>query len=87
MSMHMHHTPSERTSITLPADLMRRLIAAARGSGRSASAVVRDALEAYFSQTSVDLPSFAGVGDSGTTDTSKRAEKIIAASFRRKKSR
>ncbi|MHB2021526.1 MAG: ribbon-helix-helix domain-containing protein, partial [Candidatus Xenobia bacterium] len=79
---------SERTTVTLDRALARRLTVAARTSGRSVSAVVREALEKYFaSQDEPDLPSFTGIGDSGHTDTSERAEEILAHRFRRSRMR
>lgn len=69
---------SERTSITLPASLANRLTYEARRTGRSASAVVRDALTSYFTDaTPASLPSFVAIARSGRTDTAEQAEEII----------
>lgn len=72
--------PAERTSVTLPRSLARRLETEAEVTGRSASAVVRDALQEYFARHEEEesLPPFVGIGDSGHTDTSERAEELIA---------
>lgn len=76
---------TERTSITLPRSLSQRLRLEAQGTGRTFSGIIQEALRNYFEQQgSPHLPSFTGIGDSGTADTSQQAEEILAARFRRK---
>jgi plasmid stability protein len=76
----------ERATITLPGSLARRLRIEAQVTGRSLSAVARDALEAYLgSDESPPLPSFAAAGASGRHDVSERAEELIAAAQKRKR--
>ena len=83
MRMHKQAT-SERTTITLPAPLARRLTVEAQTTGSSVSAVVRDALEAFFAKEKAPpLPSFVGVGASGRRDVSERAEELIRSRVRR----
>jgi hypothetical protein len=49
------------------------------------SAIVREALEAYLEgQPKPELPSFAGVGDSGRSDLSERVEELLADAIRRR---
>jgi len=80
--------PAERTTVSLPGPLARHLRARAQGQGRSVSAIVREALEAYFEgQGPPELPSFAGVGASGRHDLSERVEELIAESFGRGRGR
>lgn len=68
----------ERTSVSMPRSLARRVTAEQRATGRSASAIVRDALESYFAQQGEPgLPSFTGTGDSGRADTSARTEELV----------
>ena len=75
---------SERTTVTLPTELARRLRTQAHAHDRSVSAIVREALEAYLAgQPPPQLPSFMGVGRSGKTDLSERVEEILAEAFRR----
>ena len=76
---------SERTTITLPTELARRLRTQARAHERSVSAIVREALEAYLGgQPPPDLPSFAGAGASGMPDLSERVEELLAENGRRR---
>jgi plasmid stability protein len=88
--MRMMHTMapqpgSERTTVTLPAALTRRLRTEARAHDRSVSSLIREALEAYLAgQPAPELPSFAGVGDSGITDLSERVEELLAEAIRRR---
>jgi metal-responsive CopG/Arc/MetJ family transcriptional regulator len=71
--------PFERTSVTLYRSLVRLLDVEAEVTGRSASAIVRDALQEYFARQEPEpLPSFVGIGASGFTDTSARAEELVA---------
>lgn len=74
----------ERTTITLPIELARRIRTQARANERTVSSIVREALEAYFEgQPSPELPSFVGIGSSGRGDISERVEEIVAEAFRR----
>lgn len=76
---------SERTSITLPAELARRLRTQARAHQRSVSSIVREALEAYLGrQPPPELPSFAGAGASEHGDLSERVEELLAEAARRR---
>jgi plasmid stability protein len=76
---------SERTTVTLPTELARRLRTEARAHDRSVSAIVREALEAYLAgQPAPELPSFAGVGASGMGDLSERVEELLARAARRR---
>ena len=69
---------SERTTVTLPIELARRLRTEAKAHGRPVSAIVREALEAYLEgQPPGQLPSFAGVGHSGRSDLSERVEELM----------
>jgi len=90
MRMSMRHEikgqdPSERTTITLPRSLARRLRMAAETSGMSLSGFVRKALDAYLGQEQFALPSFTGSGSSGRKNTAERAEELIASRMRRSK--
>ncbi len=76
---------AERTSVTLPTELARRLRTQARAHQRSVSSIVREALEAYLAgQPPPELPSFAGVGASGIADLSERVEELLAEAARRR---
>lgn len=76
---------SERTTITLPTELARRLRTQARAHDRSVSAIVREALEAYLAgQPAPELPSFAGAGSSGVGDLSERVDELLARAARRR---
>ena len=71
-------TGTERTTVTLPVPLARRLRTQARSHERSVSSIVREALEAYLAgQPAGRLPSFAGVGNSSTPDLARRAEELL----------
>ena len=75
---------SERTTVTLPTELARRLRTQARAHDRPVSAIVREALEAYLGgQPPPELPSFMGVGRSGMTDLSERVEELLPETIRR----
>jgi hypothetical protein len=72
--------------VTLPDDLASMLEREARRRSTSVSGVVRDALSAHFGVGRTeprDLP-FAGLGDSGHTDTAERAEEVLAEIFERR---
>lgn len=74
---------SERTTVTLPTGLARRLRTEARAHDRPVSAIVREALEAYLDgQPAPELPSFAGAGQSGISDLSERVEELLADAIR-----
>lgn len=76
---------SERTTVTLPTELARRLRTEARAHDRPVSAIVREALEAYLGgQPAPDLPSFVGAGESGIPDLSERVEELLAEASRRR---
>jgi hypothetical protein len=82
---HEQETGSERTTVTLPVELARRVRTKARSQGRSVSAIVREALDAYLAgQPPPELPSFAGVGESGIPDLSERVEELLAKAARRR---
>lgn len=82
--MRMHDT--ERTTVTLPRQLARMLRTEAQRSGRSVSALVRDAVRAYLEgRASPPLPSFGGVGRSGREDVSERAEELLAGGIARER--
>jgi hypothetical protein len=75
-----HPERSERTTVTLPTSMARRLRVVAEARQRSASHIVREALEAYLeSQVPVGLPGFVAIGDSGRGDLSERIEDLIAS--------
>lgn len=75
---------SERTTITLPRQLARTLRMEAQRSGRSVSALVRDAVRAYLEgREPPPLPSLTGAGRSGRQDVSERAEELLARGVRR----
>ena len=76
---------SERTTVTLPTELARRLRTEARAHNRPVSAIVREALAAYLGgQPAPGLPSFAGTGESGIPDLSERVEELLAEASRRR---
>lgn len=84
-SPHRNEAASERTTVTLPAELARRLRTQATAQDRSVSAIVREALEAYLAgQPAPELPSFAGVGSSGVGDLSERVDELLARAARRR---
>jgi hypothetical protein len=75
---------SERTTVSLPTELARRLKTQARAHDRPVSAIVREALEAYLEgRPPAELPSFMGVGRSGMTDLSERVEELLPETIRR----
>lgn len=74
---------AERTTVTLPRSLARRLRLEAEALGRPISAVVREALEDYL-QSDALLPTFTGIGASGSSDTSERAEELIGHRAKRR---
>ena len=69
----------KRTTIFLPEELDRDLSVYAQRSGRPAAAIVREAIAAYIveSRDGQVLPSFAGVFDSGHTDTAERHDTLL----------
>jgi plasmid stability protein len=70
--------PAERTTVTLPGELARRVRFRARIERRSVSSILREALEAYLEGAEPPpMPSFVGIGESGRSDTSERAEEIL----------
>jgi predicted transcriptional regulator len=80
--------PAERTTITLPADLNRRVRAKARLEGRSISSILREALQAYLDgQEPPGLPSFTGIAASGRGDLSERVEELLAERFNQERPR
>jgi predicted transcriptional regulator len=75
----------ERTTVTFPRELARRLRMEAQRTGRPVSAVVRDAVRAYLDRRGAPpLPSFAGAGRSGRGDVSERAEELVGRRVRRR---
>ena len=75
----------ERTTVTLPRDLARRLRMEAQRTGRPVSAVVRDAVHAYLDRRGAPpLPSYVGAGRSGRDDVSERAEELVGRRLRRR---
>src|SRR4051794_18731261 len=71
----------KRTTIFIPEPLERDLQLYARRAGRPVASVVREAVEQYLAggAAQIRLPSFAGVGSSGRTDTADRHESILFA--------
>lgn len=68
----------KRTTIFVPEGLDRDLQLYARREGKPAAAVVREALAAYLARSPGSrLPSFAGVFDSGRSDTAERHEDLL----------
>jgi len=71
--------PVERTTVSLPRALARKVDYEARRTGVSRSAIVRDALERYWAdEPERPLPDWVGSGDSGRHDVAKRAEQELA---------
>jgi Arc/MetJ-type ribon-helix-helix transcriptional regulator len=67
-----------RTTISLPEDLAQEIEREAQRRRVSLSEVARDALREHLDgQTAGGLP-FVGIGRSGTADTARRAEEILA---------
>jgi predicted transcriptional regulator len=59
----MWYSPEmEKTTIYLPSDLQRSLVAAAKSEGRSQADIIRSALEAYVTQRPAIRPSSIGAG-------------------------
>lgn len=76
---------SDRTTISLPGSLHRRLRYEAARGNRPVSAVVRDALERYLGeQEPVPLPEFTGVGEGDGTDLRGRVKEAIGEEVERK---
>ncbi len=75
-----------RSTVTLPVGMSARLSYEARRSSRSASAVVRDALAAYFATpTEGRRPSFVGIAASKAgAAPARRADKEISRIMRGK---
>lgn len=73
----------ERTTISLPEELLKRLRLIAAERGTSMAALVREALEEK-SASYRPKPRSLGIGDSGHTDTSIRAgeERAVPRSWR-----
>ena len=74
----------KRTTIFIPETLERDLQLYARRAGRPVASVVREAVAQYLSHADagVGLPSFAGIGASGRTDTADRHEELVFAGLR-----
>ena len=75
----------KRTTISIPDDLAAALEREARRCGVSVSQIARDALNARLGRTADGkrhIP-FAGIGQSGYTDTAERFEEILAAEWLR----
>lgn len=73
-----------RITISLPEDMAQALGREARRQGTSVSAVARDALAQRLrlrADRGRDLP-FAALGRSGTRDTARKAEEILAKEWR-----
>ena len=73
----------ERTTISLPEGLLKRLRVIALERGTSMAALVREALE-QVTDNHRPKPKSLGMGDSGHTDTSRRAgeERAVPRSWR-----
>lgn len=70
---------SERTTVTLPRSMARKLRLAAERERTSVSAIVREALASFLEgMPAPELPSFTGAGRSGRGDLAERAEELIA---------
>ena len=72
-----------KTTVYLESDTVLTLRQLAAAQHRSQAELIRDALAAYTRQ--IQRPKFPGMGefDSGHTDTSERAEEILADAARR----
>jgi plasmid stability protein len=66
----------ERTTISIPDDLRKRLRIIAAERGTSMATVIREALEAKVKQQR-PKPRSIGIGDSGYTDTSQRVDELL----------
>ncbi|HWO94035.1 MAG TPA: ribbon-helix-helix protein, CopG family, partial [Dehalococcoidia bacterium] len=67
-----YHDGMERTTISLPEDLLRRLRLLAAERRTSMATLIREALEAELASYR-PTPKSLGIGDSGHSDTSPRA--------------
>jgi predicted transcriptional regulator len=70
----------KRTSVSLPDEMAKALEREARRRGTSVSAIAREALADRLhlrAGEARELP-FVGVGRSGTRDTARRAEEVLA---------
>jgi predicted transcriptional regulator len=67
-----------RTTISLPEDLAQDIEREARRRRVSLSEVARDALREHLDRRAVGGLPFIGIGRSGTSDTARRAEEILA---------
>ena len=68
----------EKTTVYLDAEAYRRLKQIARAEGRSAAELVREAVTAYAARHPVPaVPASIGVGRSGRSDLSERAEELL----------
>jgi hypothetical protein len=73
----------ERTTISIPDDLLRRLRMIAAEKGTSMASVIREAIEEKV-EGYRPKPRSLGIGDSGHTDTARRAgtERVPPRSWR-----
>ncbi|PYU90532.1 MAG: hypothetical protein DMG08_17705 [Acidobacteria bacterium] len=79
----MHTT---RTTILLDQDLLLEVKQLARSNGTTATAIIREAVEAYVAKKrSGRTPSFAGIGKSGRRSVSRDAEAILSRNADRRK--
>lgn len=78
-----YHDDVERTTISLPRDLLRRLRVIAAERRTSMAALIREALEEK-SASHRPKPKSLGIADSGHSDTSRRAgeERAVPRSWR-----
>lgn len=67
-----------RTTITLPDDLAQDIAREAQQRRVSVSEVARDALREHLNRRAAGGLPFIGIGRSGTSDTARRAEEILA---------
>ena len=76
-----YYARMQRTTISLPDDLVLALDREARRRGVSVSALAREAIGERLGRASADGPRelpFAALGRSGSRDTAERAEEILA---------
>lgn len=69
-----------RTTIVADEDLLMEIKQVARAEGRSASELIREALEQYIrTKRAKDgrVPSFVGLGKSGRSDISERIDELL----------
>jgi metal-responsive CopG/Arc/MetJ family transcriptional regulator len=80
---HCYHDVMTRTTISLPDDLLKRLRLLAAERRTSMAALIREALEEK-SASYRPKPRSLGIGDSGYSDTSRRAgeERAVPRSWR-----